>query len=72
VIDEQVTIHNRSDLPPGEWYGCEHPERPWDPGIRWHLDPSFCRPCHVRYPVDRLHMPAHHRSALDEHMLERP
>lgn len=50
------------------WFACQYPERPYAPSIQWHLDPSFCRACHVRYQVDRLHMPDRHRLFMDTAM----
>lgn len=48
-----------------DWLGCEHPERPYDMSIRWHLI-QRCRACSVRYQVDRLHMKPEHRAIMDE------
>lgn len=44
-----------------DWLACQYPERPYGPGIKWHLE---CRACRIRLEVDALHMPPGHGDVM--------
>jgi hypothetical protein len=52
----------------GEWLACEYPERPAEPGIRFHLrEQDTCRACAVAWQVARqFGEPSPDRDVLDQ------
>lgn len=48
-----------------DWLACDYPERPYGPGIHWHIASGHCRACAVRYQVDRLQMKPEHQAVMD-------
>lgn len=49
----EVNYHHPSTLGPGEWYACEHPERPMDDDC-WYI--ASCKKCRF---VARAHLRMH-------------
>lgn len=54
ATNESVSIGGRYDADGvfRQWFGCEHPERPWDPEVAYHITPR-CGPCLIAMNAHR-------------------